>query len=251
MSLSFFDANVVVGAPRNGALYGTVAAPAALAEYVTAHGLRGALIWHWAQLESHPATGNDLLRPYLRVPAEVYPCWTLLPPLTEEPLGLPGPLPEALPGAVRLFPGAHRYLTERVVWGGLLDELAARRVPVLLSLEHEVTWQQVYALLRDCPALTCVLCDIGTWSMDRYTYPLLDAYANVCVETSMLSLEDGGLEAMVRRFGAARVVFGTGFPKRYATAAMLQLTHADIAAPDRQAIAADNMLRLLKETIHG
>ena len=87
--------------------------------------------------------------------------------------------------------------------------------------------------------------------MDRYTYPLLKAYPNVHVETSMLSIEDGGVEEMVKRFGAARLVFGTGFPKRYAEAAMLQLTHADIGDADRQAIAADNMLRLIGGTSNG
>jgi len=46
-------------------------------------------------------------------------------------------------------------------------------------------------------------------------------------------------------------VFGTGFPKRYSEAAMLQLTHADIGDDDRQAIAADNMLRLVKGASNG
>lgn len=139
----------------------------------------------------------------------------------------------------------------RVVWDDLLDELTEKRIPVLLSNEHGASWNQIYDLLRDYPQLTCVLCDIGAWSMDRYTYPLLQAYPNVYIETSLLSLEDGGVEEMVRRFGAQRLVFGTGFPKRYAEASMLQLTHADIDNADKQAIAADNMLHLLKGTSNG
>jgi hypothetical protein len=251
MPLSCFDANVVVGTPRNGSVFTPVATPEELAAYLEAQRLQGALVWHWAQAETHPVTGNQLLQPYLTARAGVYPCWALLPPATDEPVGLSGPLSDAPPAAVRLFPGAHRYLMERVVWSGLLDEFTARRIPVLLSLEHEVTWPQIYDLLRDYPRLTCVLCDIGAWSMDRYTYPLLAAYPNVHVETSMLSLEDGGLESLVGRFGAARAVFGTGFPKRYAEAAMLQLTHASIADRDKQAIAADNMLQLLGGTTHA
>ena len=106
-------------------------------------------------------------------------------------------------------------------------------------------------MLRDYPELTCVICDIGTWSMDRYTYPLLKTYPNVHIETSMLSLEDGGVEAMVRRFGAERLVFGTGFPKHYAEASMLQLTHADIGETEKQAIAADNMRQLIRGKSNG
>jgi hypothetical protein len=251
MPLSFFDANVVVGIPRNGSLFQPVPTPADLTAYLDTHGFQGALVWHWAQAETHPATGNQLLRPYLADRPAIYPCWALLPPATDEPLGLPGALMDALPAAVRLFPGAHRYQMERVVWDGLLDELVARRVPVLLSLEHEVDWRQIYDLLRDYPRLTCILCDVGAWSMDRYTYPLLAAYPNVHVETSMLSLEDGGVESLVSRFGAGRAVFGTGFPKRYAEAPMLQLTHAAIAELDKQAIAAGNMLQLLGGTTHA
>jgi len=251
VALAFFDANVVVGSPRNGSLFAPVNTPAALARYLETYQLAGALVWHWAQAECHPGTGNELLRPYLGAHAGVYPCWALLPPATGEPVGLPDDWLAGPPAAVRLFPKAHRYLVQRPAWGSLMDRLVAQRVPVLLSLEHEIDWPEVYALLRDCPGLTCVLGDLGSWSMDRYTYPLLDACPNVCIETSMLSLEDGGLEALVERFGASRAVFGTGFPQRYPEAAMLALLHADLQAPDKQRIAADNMLRLLGRKLDG
>ncbi len=246
MPLTFFDANVAVGLPKNAGLFGPVATPADLGAYLSHSGLSGALVWHWTQAESHPASGNGLVPPYLETAEDVYPCWAVLPPATGEPTGLDSPVLEVLPAALRLFPEQHRYPVNRVAWGGFLDQVSERRVPVLLSLEHGVGWHQVYDLLRDFPDLTCVLCDLGTWSMDRYTYPLLETYPNVHLETSMLSLEDGGVEGVVERFGAGRLVFGTGFPKRYAEAAILQLAHADIGDADRQAIAAANMLHLLK-----
>jgi hypothetical protein len=247
MPLTFFDANVAVGLPRNAGLFSPVETPDQLAAYLGDARLSGALIWHWAQKESHVASGNGLLQPYLEAADQVYPCWAVLPPVTAEPTGLSGDVLDALPAALRLFPQEHRYLVRRPVWGDFLDAVSQRRVPVLLSLEHGASWDQAYDLLADFPDLTCVLCDVGVWSMDRYTYPLLDTYPNVALETGMLSITDGGVEGVVRRFGADRLVFGTGFPRRYAEAAVLQLTHADIDAADRQAIAADNMLRLLEE----
>ena len=246
MSLTFFDANVIVGKPQHETLFTPLATPEDLGHYLHSQNLCGALVWHWAQSEGHPSSGNQLVEPYADVSRKVFPCRALLPPATDEPTGLPGGLSGLLPGAVRLFPESHRYLMNRVVWDDLLDELTENRVPVLLSTEHGTDWDQIYGLLRDYPELTCVICDIGTWSMDRYTYPLLKAYPNVHIETSMLSIEDGGVEEMVRRFGARRLVFGTGFPKRYAEASTLQLTHADIGDADKQAIAADNMLRLIR-----
>jgi predicted TIM-barrel fold metal-dependent hydrolase len=84
--------------------------------------------------------------------------------------------------------------------------------------------------------------------MDRYTYPLLERYPNVHLTTDMLSITDGGVEGIVARFGARRLVFGTGFPRRYAEAAMLQLAQAEIPEADRRAIASANLQRLLTES---
>lgn len=247
MALSFFDANVAVGRPRNKPLFTPLAAPDELRTHLTAHSLCGALIWHWAQRDGHPESANALLEPFREGADDVAICWGILPPLTGEQGNLIERLKTARVGAVRLCPQSHRYLMNRVVWGELLDVLSEHRVPVLLSLEGACTWDHVYALLADYANLTCILCDTGTWSMDRYIYPLLDHYPNVHIETSMLAITDGGVEAAVSRFGASRLVFGSGFPRRYCEAAMLQLAHADLADADRQAIAAGNLRRLLGE----
>lgn len=248
MALRFLDANVAVGRQRNQALFAPLATPAELRAYLVGVGLAGALLWHWAQSDGHPEAGNPLLEPFRQGADELWVCWAVLPPLTGEQPNLIERLRAGKVAAVRLFPQSHRYPMNRVAWGELLETFSAARLPVLLSLEQGCNWDQVYALLADYPSLTCILCDIGTWSMDRFTYPLLERYPNVHLETGMLSITDGGVEAAVARFGAQRLVFGTGFPKRYAEAAMLQLTHAALPAADLEAIAAGNLVRLLKET---
>ena len=245
--ICFHDANVAVGRPRNEALFAPIATPADLQAYLSDKGLAGALVWHWAQVDGHPEAANALLEPFRATVSDVTVCWAILPPATDEQGDLLTRLQAARVSAVRLMPQSHRYLMNRVVWDGLLDALSERRLPVFLSLEQGCSWEQVHGLLADYPRLTCVLCDIGTWSMDRYTYPLLDRYPNVFLETGMLAITDGGVEGVVRRFGAGRLVFGTGFPRRYAEAAMLQLTHADISPADRAAIASGNLLRLIQE----
>lgn len=245
--LSFYDANVAVGRPRNEGLFAPVATPADLQAYLRATGLAGALLWHWAQADGHPESGNPLLEPFRTAAPDLAVCWAILPPTTDEQGELLSRLREHRVAAVRLFPQQHRYPMNRVAWGELLDAFTAARLPVLLSLEQGCSYDVVYDLLADYPGLTCILCDIGTWSMDRFTYPLLERYPNVCLETGMLAITDGGVEAVVSRFGAARLVFGTGFPRRYAEAAMLQLTHADISPADRLAIASGNLRQLLRE----
>jgi predicted TIM-barrel fold metal-dependent hydrolase len=147
--------------------------------------------------------------------------------------------------ALRAFPALHRFVLGRTVFGSFLSELAERRIPLLLSPAKDITWADVYRLVEDFPRLTCVICDVGTWGVNRYTWPLLEAFPNVYLETSMLSLADGDLEATVGKFGAGRLLFGSGFPERYPEAAILQLLHAEIADEDKARIASGNMRALI------
>ncbi|MEI6424397.1 MAG: hypothetical protein WCP55_19425, partial [Lentisphaerota bacterium] len=73
------------------------------------------------------------------------------------------------------------------------------------------------------------------------TWPLLENFPNVRLESSLLSLEAGGLEETVRQYGASRIVFGSGFPERYIESATLQLTHADISDKEKKMIAKENL----------
>lgn len=247
MDLTFFDVNVAIGEPTVRQAWDSLVRGDDLVGLMRSSGIEKAVAWHLAQREASPLLGNDLLNREIAGHPSVMGCWTMLPPLTD---GLVTPdffgrMKTSQIVALRAMPSAHRYLLNRVVFGRFLDEVGERRIPVILSLEHGSDWPAVYGALRDYPDLTCILADVGSWSQDRYTYPLLDTYENLCVETSMLSLEDGGVEAMAARFGAERILFGSGMPGRYAEAAMLQLTHAVIPDEDKQKIASGNLERLL------
>ena len=249
--LEFFDANCYVGRPTRA-----VHQPAATADELLAAldraGIRRALAWHVAQRDAHPAEGNRLLDKTIGDDAatRLRGCWTILPPQTREVIddahAFFDRMKQAGVAALRAFPEAHRYLLRRVVFRSFLDELCERRVPLLLSLGGDNRgWPAVYSLLQEYPSLTLVLCDIGIWGADRYTWPLLENYPNVFVESSLLALEDGGMEAMVARYGAGRILFGTGFPERYPESAVLQLLHADIPEAERAGIASGNLESLL------
>ena len=247
MTLDFFDANVWVGRPMREPVFRPPTDAAELLAEMDRAGIRRALVWHITQHDDSPVVGNHLLAEMIAGEDKLRGCWTILPPQTD---GLITPdffqrMKEARVDALRACPGAHRYLLNRVVFGPFLDEVSDRRVPLLLSLQYGVTWPEVYQLLQEFPRLTCILCDIGTWSAERYLCPLLDAFENVVVETGMLALEDGGVENVVNRVGDRRLVFGTGFPERYAESAMLQLTHAAIAESAKGRIASGNLEQLL------
>lgn len=249
MALRFFDANAYLGRPMQQGSFEPLPAAPELEAALSRAGIDKALVWHILQHDGSAITGNELLTEAIAGHEQLLGCWSILPPQTD---GLITPdffarMGRARVSALRAFPEMHRYLLQRVVFGNFLDEVAERRIPLLLSLSRAIDWPDIYHLLEQYPSLTCVLCDIGVWSVDRYTYPLLAAYENVYVETSLLALEDGGVESMCGQYGARRLVFGTGLPERYAESASLQLTHADISDEDRAAIASGNLERLLEE----
>ena len=244
--MKWFDANLWMGLPTVPAFQPAAGAKELLA-VLRRTGIDRALVWHVAQRDMFPGEGNRMLAEEIKDHDSLCGCWTLLPPQTGEVITSDffQQMRRSRIVALRAFPGPHNYLLNRTVFGRFLDEVSERRIPLLLSPGGGAPWPVIYDLLKEYPALTCVVCDIGIWSADRFTWPLLETYPGVHLDTSLLALEEGGVEAAVGRFGAGRFVFGSGFPERYPEAAMLQLVHAEIPAPDRERIASRNLEALI------
>ncbi|MCL4506772.1 MAG: hypothetical protein M1434_02295 [Chloroflexi bacterium] len=252
MQLDLFDVNLYIGRPTRE-LYAPVSTIDELLVQLDRQRISRALVWHVAQRDASPVTGNAMLSAAIAGQDRLWGCWTILPPQTGEVIrgdhDFFGDMRANRIVALRAFPELHRYLLNCVVFGRWMDQIVERRIPLLLSMEHGVTWPAVYGLLEAYPALTCILCDVGIWGVDRYTWPLLENYPSVHLETSLVALEDGGMEATVARYGAKRLVFGTGFPERYPESAILQLLHAEISDDDKQKIASGNLQDLLARVV--
>jgi predicted TIM-barrel fold metal-dependent hydrolase len=247
--LEFCDCNVAVGLPMNRAdgLPDPPATGAELLPHLDRAGIRRALVWHVAQRDSSSQVGNDLLAQAIAGQERLAGCWALLP----DQCGEPGDLDtfflcarRAGGRAFRAFPEAHRFLLRREVVGDILDRLVAARLPLFLRVPGDLSWDRTYDLLRETPELTLVLTDMGCWGNDRLFRPLLDRYPNVYVETSG-HIVDGGVEDFVSRYGASRLLFGSGFPSSYLGAMMLAVAQAEVTPEDRRAIAGGNLDRLL------
>ena len=246
--MNLFDANLYLGRPTRG-----VSAPSATVDELIyeldRQQIARAVVWHVAQRDASPVTGNAMLSEAIAGHTRLYGCWTILPPQTSEVMRRGEDFWAAMRKSriigLRAFPGMHNYLLNRLVFGRWLDEVADRHIPLMLSMENGVSWQVVYQLLESYPTLTCILCDIGIWGVDRYTWPLLENYSSVYLETSLVALEDGGMEATIAQYGSERLLFGSAFPVRYPESAILQLRHAEISEIDRSKIASENLDRLI------
>jgi len=247
MTMHFFDINAFIGRPMNRQ-FGAVETVAEYFQAVEGTDITRALFWHIAQRDAAPDAGNPLLSGAIAGDGRALGCWSILPPQTDRDVMTPD-LFERMTAekivALRAFPDMHRYQLNRVTFAPFLDEVTQRRIPFLLSPRFGCDWPVIHPLLQDFPNLTCVVCDVGTWGQDRNTWPLLERFPNTYLDSSMVSLEGGGLEAAVRAWGAGRILFGTGFPFHTPHAAVLDLLHAEVSAADKELIAWGNAAALM------
>jgi hypothetical protein len=255
-ALTFFDCNTYLGQAAVPKFFPRRVTTAELLGEMDRIGVAQALVTHIAAKEYSPAHGNDLLTGELAdggSAARLAPCLTLLPEHTGElwePEVLLDQLRRRHACCVRLFPSAtvHRYPFDRRVLSGLFDVLAPARVPVLVDFDlgrrDEADWRGLYDLADAYPELPFVLIRPGGRS-DRGLYPLLRRCANVSIETGGYWVHRG-LERISERFGADRLVFGSGFPYWTMSGAAYHVATARVSDEERAAIAGGNLRRLLE-----
>lgn len=219
-----------------------------LAALLTEMGVHRALVTHPAHSEQHPHVGNARIVAETRAVPNLEPTWSILPPQTEEL----GTVDEFLAGMVAAgvralwaYPGSHRYLLNMTTLGSLVEAMIPRRIPLFVSVAQS-DWPAIYAFLKEAPDLRLVLVTTALWGDDRFFRPLLETYPELRLSTSRLYVE-GQLPALVDRYGAERLLYGSSFPENQPGASLFPLLHAGLSEADITAIAGGNLLRLLEE----
>ncbi len=245
-TLSFFDCNVSLGAPAAG-VYRPCTTPEELLAEMDWVGVDEALVYHALMREQSPVVGNRVLAESIAGRERLTGTWAILPPQTDE---LP-PAPAFFQGMARArvralwtFPEDHRYILGRITFGAFFDELAVRRIPLLVP--RSVGWLQVYTLLAEYPDLTLIVTAHGPWGEDRYFRPLLEQYSRFHLDISRYEL-DCGIRDLVLKYGPYRLLYGSNFPDAGMGGPRLMVTLAEIDYKSRRAIAGGNLRRLLGE----
>ena len=244
--LTFFDCNCAVG-PYRTRVFRFARTAAELIEEMDFSNIDRALVYHTAMRYDHPVVGNELVLKETAGESRLNPTWSILPSQTQELPRVATLLREMRQHnvrALRMFPDDHRYFCDEMTWGDQLAVYSERRIPLFVRASLD----KIASLLRSFPDLVIVTASQGSNPLDRYAWPLVEKYPNLIFETSGY-IVDAGIEEFCRRYSASRLVFGSGYPDNSSGAAMLALACAEISAGDRQAIARDNLERLLAEAI--
>ena len=85
------------------------------------------------------------------------------------------------------------------------------------------------------------------YGCQRTLYPLLERFSNVYVSLGAVLANHLGVEDMVGRVGAGRLLLGTGFPRFEPMMAVTQFVYAALSEQDRAAIGSGNWRKLWSE----
>jgi len=267
VKIELFDCNAMIGRRilRSRLEFTSAAELVAEMDHL---GISDALVHHSLAKEYSPSIGNERLMEEIAPHDRLHPCWVVLPSHTgemEEPRALVGKMRDRSVRAVSKFPSPpvpppaftlqlHRYAMIETVCGDLLQALQDNRIPLFLETQNFlafplVSWETVEWILKSWPDLPLVIGGIRQRD-NRTLYPLMERFESLHLDITLYGVHRG-LEDFTERFGAERLVFGTGLPEFAGSGCAAQLKYAEIADADKQLIAGGNLKRILGGVKHG
>ncbi len=253
-----FDANCCIGRSSRRPPWETTSVEELLRE-MDYCGIEWAMVHHVTAMEHHPNIGNLALMNEIAGQQRLVPCWVVLPGHTGE---MPPSVPEWRYGAevrhhrpvswmlgrgiraVRMCPKLHGYTLTPAVWGELFTELGHHRVPAFIDCD-QLSWSELDTICSEFSRVPMVLSNTG-YRISRDLYGVLKQHRNLFMEISRYEVHFG-IDDICERFGARRLLFGTGYPKYAPGCAITMLACAQISAHDKELIASGNLRRLLEE----
>ncbi|MEA3403119.1 MAG: amidohydrolase family protein [Armatimonadota bacterium] len=252
--LHWFDANCLLGRSVRTAEGQPETADDILAA-MNHFGIHEALVVDAVAREANPAAGNERVLKRTQQHPRLHPAWAGLMPHSEElppPAELVGRMRTEGIGALFLHYGFMDVRLESWAIDGLLEELEGAGVPLFLNPNHwrqpatadQTDWDAVVRICRDFPDLPVVVSESRIFTTQRTAYAALEACPNLRLDVSAL-WRHGMIEFVCKRWGAQRLLFGTGLPFRDPGAVMMQVACSDVPEEDLARIAGGNLRELL------
>jgi len=214
-------------------------------DFMDRFGISRSLVWNVESVQYHALSSNrrlcDEIHSTPSAPERIVPALSLSGLMTYERDGIAG--------LVEQMTGMHtRALRFTSVFGRLtllqLEPVirGIRHLRPFIVLRHDqATGPDVLEFSNLFPDVPLVLTD-AMWGPCVPLFELMRRRPNVLMDNSWLHTA-GGIELVVKHFGAERLLFGTG-PKAHNAAAVAALARADISAGERRLIAHGNLDRL-------
>jgi len=244
--IRFFDCSCSVGI-RNIVEPGSFYSTGDLIKKMKHYGIGKALVYHSMGRENDPQTGNGMLTEEIKGHPELEPVWVVMHHHTDEfpvPAKAAEQIKKAGVRAVRMFPSDRDQGYSMSEWncGELFGMLEEYRIPLFIGLD-QISWDGIHSLCCVHPKLPVILTDVG-YRCNRNLYASFERFENLYIETYGYKVHRG-IEEICGRFGAHRLVFGSGMPVYSGGAAVTMISYAEISPEEKLMIAGGNLEKLL------
>lgn len=246
--LKLIACDPLVGLPRKPyALFQPDAAD--LARELARLEIAAAVVRHRQCLENFPHWGNAVLAREAAGQANWIPAVCLTPDGAPDGHSCADTLAAALAGGMRvgwISPREHMFSPRPWCCGQLYALCAEARLPLFVDYA-QLTLDEVHEIMTEHPQLRLVLLRVPRLGRHRTLYALLERHPGVRLCLSSAYSVHEGITDLVGKFGTERFVWGSGYPEAEGGASITLLTYAAISESARQAIAHENIERLLAE----
>lgn len=244
--LEFFDCEVIFGNP-GFKREGMPVTKEEIQQRFDRYGIDRAMMRYEYSATGIPGVGNMELLEKIREDKNLLPVWYVLPHYTGE-----SPEPEVLIQQMKehnvrmLTLVGGNWTVGEWTCGALFRAMEAHKIPLLLPLTRLANgFASLYDLLRNHPDLRVIL-TAASYTCLRDLYPLLQMFPNLYFCTSTLRTQMG-IEEVADKFGAERLIFGSGMPGISGASSVALITYCKLDEKRKQMIAAGNLDRLLQE----
>lgn len=233
--------------------------PYSMADLVAEHaryGIRRRVCLHAESREGIVEEGNAEMS---RLAAE-HPCtaviWTALPPLRfgADPVGaLMVRARAAGVGMFAMFPTTFLHHLRPWANGELYAAMAEARLPLALDLGEANLFDTIYEIASAHPALPLVLWGV-MYTHERLLIPLMDLCPNVHLGLAPRFVSCDGIENFTGRYGARRVIYGSGWPGQAPGPLIAHVAYAEVDDQVKGLILGGSVRELLQNVawpVHG
>lgn len=244
--LDFIDSNCFIGR-QNSPNIDCFHTLESMKQEMKKYNIKKAFIYNNLSREGHPVNGNNELCKIIDGDEKFMPVWTLLPHHTNEfpkPNELRNQLVSNNVKMTRVFPREHNYVLEDFVIKPLFNMLMEEGIPLMINWD-ETTPGEVYRICDSYKNLKLIISNLH-FSIDRNLFPLLEATTSLYVETFAYRVHRG-IENLCNKFGAKRLVFGSGLPNHCGGESVTLINYSAISNEEKEMIANRNIMRLVGE----
>ncbi|MFO7973263.1 MAG: amidohydrolase family protein [Candidatus Hydrogenedentota bacterium] len=148
-------------------------------------------------------------------------------------------------GAVAIRPAQDHWSLEPWCCDRLFQTIEERRTPVF-CLNDKIPLEALAGLARRYPEIPFILAGIG-YRTQRIILPMMETFPNIYLSVGSNMSVHQGLDQLVAKIGAPRMLFGTGFPQIEAMCGVTLLMYAGIPDEAKTLIGAGNLARLINQ----